>query len=101
MITNKEIQKIAGLARIKLNVKEENKFKKELSSILEYIDKLNKIDTENVEPLYQTIEISNALRPDRHRKDFEINEKLHKNLIGQAPHSQNGFIKVKSIINKK
>ena len=98
MLTEKEIEHIAQFARIKLTEKEERKFKKELSSILDYIKKLNELDTESIEPLYQTTGIINALREDKHRKDFEINEDLDEKLIGQAPHKKNRFIKVKSVL---
>ena len=100
MLTNKEVEHIANLARIKLSEREKEKFKKELSSILDYVKKLNELDTERVEPLYQTTGIINALRADEHRKDFEMNEDLNEKLIGQAPSRQDRFIKVKSVLRK-
>lgn len=100
MLTNKEVEHIANLARIKLNEKEKEKLKEELSSVLDYVKKLNELNTENIEPLYQVTGIVNALRKDRHRKDFEMNEELNKKLIGQAPQTQNRFIKVKSVLRK-
>jgi len=100
MLSNKEVEHIAELARIKLSEKEKDKFKKELSSILDFVKKLNELDAENVEPLYQVTGIVNALRPDKYRKNFEMNEDLNEKLIGQAPHSQNRFIKVKSVLRK-
>ena len=110
MLTEKEVDHIAQLARIKLTDKEKDKFKNELSSILDFVKKLNELDTKNVdpalagkggvEPLYQVTGIVNALRSDEYRKDFEINEDLNNKLIGQAPHSQNRFIKVKSVLRK-
>ncbi|OGN00848.1 MAG: hypothetical protein A2651_03150 [Candidatus Yanofskybacteria bacterium RIFCSPHIGHO2_01_FULL_42_12] len=100
MLTNKEVQHIAQLARIKLTEKEEEKFKNELSSILDYIKKLNELNTEDVKPLYQTTGIINALRPDEHRRDFETDENLNEKLVGQAPHTQNRFVKVKSVLSK-
>lgn len=100
MLTDKEVQHIAQLARIKLTEKEKDKFKKELSSILDFVKKLNELNVEGVEPLYQITGIVNALRPDEHRKDFEMSENLNEKLIGQAPHSQNRFIKVKSVLRK-
>ncbi len=117
-ISSTGIEHIAKLARIKLTEKEKDKFKKELSSVLDYVKKLNELDTDGVQPLYQTTGIVNALRPDEHRKDFEMdpergregsqrasasygmNEKLNEKLIKQAPHSENRFIKVKSVLKK-
>lgn len=100
MLTGKDVQHIAELARIKLTEKEEKQFKNELSSILDYVKKLNELNTEKVEPLYQTTGVVNALREDKHRKDFEMNKDLNKKLIGQAPQSQNRFVKVKSVLRK-
>lgn len=94
------IKHIASLARIKLTEKEEEKMKDEMASVLKYIDKLNEVNTEGVEPLYQTTGLVNSTREDEYRKDFEMNEDLYARLIGQTPHSQNGFIKVKSVLNK-
>ena len=110
MLSNKEVGHIAQLVRIKLTEKEEEKFKRELSSILDFVKKLNELDTKNVdpalagkggvEPLYQVTGIVNALRSDEYRKDFEMNEDLNKKLIGQAPSRQDRFIKVKSVLKK-
>ena len=100
MLTEKEVDHIAQLARIKLTDKEKDKFKNELSSILDFVKKLNELDTENIEPIYQTTGIINALRPDEHCKDFEMDEKLNKNLIDQAPSRQDRFVKVRSVLRK-
>ena len=100
MLSNKEVGHIAQLVRIKLTEKEEGEFKRELSSILDFVKKLNELDTENVEPLYQVTGIVNALRTDEYRKDFEMDENLNEKLIGQAPSRQDRFIKVKSVLRK-
>ncbi|MEX2090982.1 MAG: Asp-tRNA(Asn)/Glu-tRNA(Gln) amidotransferase subunit GatC [Candidatus Paceibacterota bacterium] len=115
-----DIKHIAKLARIKLAEKEEGQFKKELGSILNFIDQLNKADTSGIDPAHQvhsipqdgepvesTTGLSNSFRSDEYRKDFlpvrqagEINDKLNENLISQAPHRQDRFVKVKSVLNK-
>ena len=100
MVTDKELEKMTQLTRIKLNDKEKEKFKNELSSILDYVKKLNELDTEGIEPIYQVTGLVNALRQDERRNDFEMSPKLNEKLIGQAPHSENGFIKVKSVFQK-
>ena len=100
MLTEKEVEHIANLARIKLTEKEKDKFKQELSLILDYINKLNELDTTNIEPLYQVTGIINALRPDEYRKDFEMNDKLNEKLVDQAPHKENRFVKVRSVLKK-
>lgn len=95
-----DIKHIAKLARIKLTKEEEAKFGKELSSILDFVDKLNKADTSGTEPAYQITGLVNSYRDDEPRGDFEMNEELNEKLVGQAPHSQNRFIKVKSVLRK-
>jgi len=100
MLDEKEVQHIADLARIKMNESEKKKFKKEISSILEYAHKLNEANTDSTEPLYQASGIVNALREDAYRADFEMDEQLNERLIEQAPRKQERFIKVKSVFKK-
>ena len=101
MLTDKEVKHIAELARIKISEKEEQSLKKDLSSILEYIDKLNEVDTTGFEPLYQTTGLVNSFREDEPRGEFKMNENLNEKLIGQAPHKEGRFIKVKSVLAHK
>ena len=100
MIDNKTIQHIAKLARIKLTEKEEEKMKSDLSSILDYIGQLNNVNTDNVEPLYQTTGLINSMREDEVRGEFKMDEKSDALLIGQSPDRQERFIKVKSVLRK-
>lgn len=100
MLSDKEIKHITSLARIKINEKEEKSLKKDLSSILEYIDKLNEVDTDGVEPLYQTTGLMNSFRSDEPREEFKMDENLNEKLVGQAPHRQDRFIKAKSVLRK-
>ena|SRR3989338_10532925 len=96
-----DIKHIAKLARIKLTEKEEKKFEKDLSLVLDFVNQLNEVDTSEVEPAYQITGLTNSYRSDEYRKDFEMNEALNEKLIGQAPQKENGFVKVKSVLNNK
>ncbi len=100
MLTDKEVKHIAALARIKIDEKEEKDLKKDLTSVLEYIGKLNEVDTTGVEPLYQTTGLVDSFRSDEPRGEFKMDENLNEKLIGQAPHRQGRFIKVKSVLRK-
>ncbi len=64
MITNADIQKIANLSKLDLTKEEEKRYLEELSGILGFFEKLEKIDTENVEPLSQVTGLENNLRQD-------------------------------------
>lgn len=101
-ITEKEVEHIAGLARIKLTEKEKNKMTKELGAILGYIDKLKEVNTEGVEPTRlpdgQVAHITGLT--DVFRKDDNPREPDAENikrLMKQAPSEKDGYLKVKSV----
>lgn len=94
MISKEEVQHIAKLARLGLTEQEIEKFQKELSSILGYIEKLKEVDIEGVEPTSHSVLVENVARDD------EINEKLkmkNEKLMALAPEKKDNFIKVKSV----
>src|ERR1700674_3217796 len=100
MLSDKEVAHIAKLARIELKPNEKERLKKDLSSILDYIKKLDEVDTSSVQPLYQTTGLVNSTRTDEPRKEFPMTEKLNELLIGQAPDKHDRFIKVRPVLNK-
>ncbi len=97
MVTDKEVERIAKLARIELTQEMHARLKRDLSSVLDYIALLEEVDTSGVEPLYQVTGLQNATRLDTHRGDFVMDAPLVERLIDQAPANQSGMIKVKSI----
>ena len=101
MLSDTELDHIAKLARINIEPEKREQLKKDLSAILEYIEKLNKADTSSVEPLYQTTGLINATRADESREEFPMTEKLEELLIGQTPNRKERFVKVKSILGRK
>ena len=101
MLSDKEVDHIAKLARIELKPEEKEHLKKDLSSILDYINKLNEVDTSSVQPLYQTTGLVNSTRTDEPRKEFPMTATLNDLLVGQAPAKHGRFIKVGSILSKK
>lgn len=96
---SKTIKHVASLARIKLTSEEEENNKKELSSIIDYIEQLNKVNTDKVEPLYQTTGLVNSMREDGER-GVEMGGGLNEKLIKQSPSHENGFVKVSSVLSK-
>lgn len=63
-LTTDQIRHIAKLARLKLSEGEAEKYAKELGSILGYVDMLQGVDTNGVEPTAQVTGLTNALRED-------------------------------------
>lgn len=63
-LTADQVRHIAKLTRLTINDDEVEKYAKELSSILKYIDQLSEVDTKNVEPTAQVTGLFNSLRAD-------------------------------------
>ncbi len=63
-LTREDVTKVALLARLKLSDEELDTFTSQLSQVLQYVDVLNEVDTENIEPMAHAIEVSNVFRED-------------------------------------
>ncbi len=64
MLTKKQVEHVALLARLELNEEEKEMYATQLSAILEYIDALEKLDTENVPPTAHVLPLKNVFRED-------------------------------------
>jgi len=95
MISKKEVQHIAKLARLGLTEEEIKKFQNELSSILDYIEKLKKVDISEVEPTSHSIKVENVMRGD---KESEKLKAKSEKLLKLVPETKDGYLKVKSIL---
>ncbi len=93
-ISKKEVKYIANLAKLGLSEKEAEMFGHQLSAILDYMEKLNELDTSKVEPLSYPVSLKNILRAD------EIEPSLEHGLAKRkAPQSMNGFFQVPNVID--
>ncbi len=63
-ITKEEIEHIALLARLNLSAEEKDLFGSQLSGILDYMEKLNELDTKNIEPTSHVLSLHNVMRDD-------------------------------------
>ena len=63
-IDQAQVRKVAKLSRLELTEAEIEEFTGQLSAILDYVEKMNDLDTTNVEPLAHCLPISNVLRQD-------------------------------------
>ncbi|MCS7215463.1 MAG: Asp-tRNA(Asn)/Glu-tRNA(Gln) amidotransferase subunit GatC [Thermodesulfovibrio sp.] len=93
-ISKDQVKHIAMLSRLELNEEEIEIYQDQLSRILEYVEKLNEIDTTSVEPTSHVIEIKNVFREDQ-VKDSISREYALKN----APDSTDKFFRVPKIID--
>ncbi|HEX9263107.1 MAG TPA: Asp-tRNA(Asn)/Glu-tRNA(Gln) amidotransferase subunit GatC [Candidatus Binatia bacterium] len=92
-LTREEVQQVALLARLRLTPEEEVRLTEQLDSILGYMDKLNQIDTADVEPFSHAVNIENTLREDR-----VTNQPNADALLANAPDRDATFFKVPKII---
>jgi aspartyl-tRNA(Asn)/glutamyl-tRNA(Gln) amidotransferase subunit C len=86
------VEHIASLSRIKLSEKEKEIYSQQLAKILEYVELLNKLNTNNIEPTYQITKVVDVMRKDE-VKPF----RKEKGLISAAPEKENSFVKVKAV----
>jgi aspartyl-tRNA(Asn)/glutamyl-tRNA(Gln) amidotransferase subunit C len=93
-IDEAQVRKVAKLSRLDLTEAEIEAFTGQLSAILDYVEKMNELDTDDVEPLAHCLPISNVLREDR-AKDSLGAEKA----LANAPQRDGNFFKVPKILD--
>lgn len=89
----KQIEQIANLSRIKLTDDEKDIFREQLTDILGYIEKLNELDTDDVQPMAYATSIKNVFREDQQKSSFPRQE-----ILELSPSSTNGFFKVPKVL---
>ena len=92
MIEIKDVEHVAKLARLELTEEEKQKFSTQLSSILEYVEEMNEVDTTGVQPMSHAIHFVNVMREDEVKYE-QTKEELMKN----APVEEDGFFMVPKI----
>ncbi len=93
MITKKDVEHVALLARLELSEAEKEKFTEQLNAILEYADALKKLDTTNVQPTAHPLPINNVFREDVARPGIP-----NEDALANAPEQEDGFFKVPKIV---
>ena len=94
-INNKLIQDIAKLSKLKFDDSSTEKMKEDFKKILAFVDKLNEIDTEGVDPLIYLSDEKNVLRSDE-VSAFTSQEDALKN----APQKDSDYFKVPTVLKK-
>lgn len=94
-LSKKEIQHIANLARLDLTDKELKIYGSQLSDILNYINQLQKVNTDEVEPTAQVTGLENVMREDK-VEEWANDER--DSALEQAPDKEKRFVKVKRVL---
>jgi len=98
-LTEKDVRYVAGLAHLELTEEEVKKFLPQLDAVLEHMQKLNQLDTSQVEPMAQVIYPAagtRTLRPDEPRQTLSQQESL-----ANAPAAGAGCFKVPRVIERE
>jgi len=93
-LSRDDVLKLAKLSRLKLSDEEVEKFQGELSEILDYVQKLDSVDTSGLEPTYQVTGLKNVMRPDEVR-DYGYKSE---DLLLNAPDKHDNQFKVKRVL---
>lgn len=94
MAIDKEVVKyVAHLARIELGPKELEKLSEQLKGILDFIDKLKKVNIQNISPTSHILPLNNVLRDDKPKESLPPDRALE-----DAPQREGNFFAVPKVI---
>lgn len=93
-LTVKDVEYVAALAHLTLDEVTKERLAQELGSILEYMDKLNELDTSQVEPMMHALEMTNVFRGD------EVQPSLPRDIaLKNAPKTDGEYFLVPKILD--
>lgn len=92
MITKKDVEHVAKLARLELIEDEKEMFTHQLGDVLAHVEKMNEVDTTGVEPMNHPIDFVNVMREDK-----KIYENTREELMANAPDVEGDYFKVPKI----
>ena len=88
-----DVEKTAYLARLEFNEGEKHALQEQLNQIVTYVEKLNELDTDNVEPTLHVLDIRNVFRDDVARPSMSQDE-----VLMNAPRRKKGYFSVPKVI---
>lgn len=92
-VSREEVQHVAQLARLDFSEEEEARMADELSQILEYVDKLDELDTSGVAPMSHVLDVSNVFRPDEVKTRIDRGQALE-----PAPEADDEYFRVPKVV---
>lgn len=94
-VSTDDVKYVAELARLEFNEKEIQKFTYDLNDILRFVEKLDELDTKDIDISVNPVHIENAFREDVVQKSLDRDD-----VLKNAPDQQNGYFKVPRIIEE-
>lgn len=93
MVDKKIVEHVAKLARIDISETDKEFLNEQLSKILSYIDKLKKLNVDDIEPMRGLHLGQNIFRPDQAK-----NSGLQEDILKNAPSQQDNYFKIPKVI---
>src|SRR5688572_16233415 len=97
-LTKQDVLHVANLAKLNLTDNEVDKFTTQLSSIVNYMEELNEVDTDNIDPTTQTTGLTNVLRGDEIKTDQVLSQD---EALSGTDETHNGYFKVPAILSER
>ncbi len=94
-LSREQVEKVSLLARLRLSEVELERLTAQLSQVVDYMDLLSELNTEDVEPMAHAVEISNVFRDDELRPSFDRAE-----MLARAPHADGEFYLVPAVLGE-
>ncbi|MEY4003194.1 MAG: hypothetical protein RIT07_1236 [Bacteroidota bacterium] len=94
-ITPEKVQELAALSRLRFEGEAAEKMRQDLENILEMCEKLNEVNTDDVEPLIYMTDRVNNLRDDKVTQDIS-----HEEALKNAPKKDSDFFRVPKVIGQ-
>ncbi len=92
-ISRKDVEHVALLSRLEISEKEAGVYAKQLSEILSYMEKINELETSNIEPTAHVLPLNNVFREDKVEQSLAREEALK-----NTPDTEQGHVKVPKIV---
>ncbi len=99
-ITREDVLRVAELAYLELSEAEVATFQSQLDHILEYVGKLNELDTSNVEPMAQVLTTEAGAAGAALREDVVIPCQVAEEVLAQAPDAKAHYFRVPKVIER-
>jgi len=93
-LTTAQVEHIAQLARLKLTAQEIERYRQQLSAILDYADRLQTLDTSGIPPTSSVLPDRSVLREDKARPGLSLEE-----LLRNAPEKESGQFRVPPVLD--
>lgn len=94
-LSREQVEHVALLARVGITEEDVDRFRHQLSDVLDYFERLREVDTENVPPTSHTLALHNVMREDEPQAPLGADE-----ILANAPETEDGRIRVRAILEE-